>query len=281
MLDYCLYKTGEFLALALPWKLAYRLGAFLAHLQFLISKKDRQAVMNNLSVIMPDATRATIKKTTKEVFLNFGLYLVEFFRFSDIDKNYVESHFSIIGQEYLDDAMRAGKGAILLTAHIGNWELGGMALSLLGYPIIAIALEHKDSKVNDFFKKRRESKGMQVVSLGISIKQCYKGLKNNKLIAILGDRDFGNSGSLMDFLRRRKRIPRGPVVLAKRTGAPIIPIFVLRKDLDHFNVECFPPIVISDKVSEKEVMQNYLKIIEEQIYKYPSQWLMFREFWKE
>ena len=156
-----------------------------------------------------------------------------------------------------------------------------MALSLLGYPIIAIALNHNNQKINEFFKKRRESKGMEVVSIGIAVKHCYEGLKNNKFVAILGDRDFSNSSYSMDFLGRRKNIPRGPAVLALRTGAPIIPIFIIREGFKNFRAECFTPIEVSPQADEKKIIEKYIKIIEGQVYKNHSQWLMFREFWKE
>lgn len=281
MLDYLLYKIGEFLVISLPWGLAYKVGIFLADLQFIFSRKDREAVLSNLRFILPDEKEVIIRKKVREVFKNFALYLVEFFRSPDIDEVYVKSHFSLIGKENLENALSKGKGAILLTAHIGNWELGGIVLSMLGYPIMAIALDHKNSKVNDFFKRRRVGKGMEVISLGVSVKQCFRGLRDNKFVAILGDRDFSNSSYSLDFLGRKKNIPRGPAVLAQSTGSPIIPVFVIRQELGHFTIECLPPIEISNETSEIEIMKKCTKIIEDQIHKRPAQWLMFREFWRE
>ena len=281
MIGYLPYKIGEFVTQSVPWKIAYKIGIFFAKLHFSLSKKDREVVMNNLRVILPKEDEVVIRKKAKEVFVNFGLYLVEFFRFSMIDRKYVESHFFIIGRENLDKAKEDGKGAILLTAHIGNWELAGMALSLLGYKLMVIALDHKNPKINDFFNKRRLNKGIEVVSLGASIKRCYKGLRNNKFVAILGDRDFSRTGYSLNFLGRKKKIPRGPAVLALRTGAPIIPVLVTRQGLDHLEIECLSPIEISKGTDEIGLMKKYLKIIEDRIYKIPSQWLMFREFWKE
>lgn len=281
MLEYLLYKFGEFLVCCMPWPIAYKIGIFFSNLQFYFSKKDRDAVINNLRVILPNASNAQIQKKAKEVFVNFGLYLIEFLRFKQVDLDFINKRFTFKGREFIDDAIKEGKGAILSTIHMGNWEVAGMALSLLGYPIIAIALDHKDPRINNFFKKRRESKGMEVVSLGISIKKCYKGLKNNKLVAILGDRDFSNSSYPLDFFGRKKNIPRGPAVLSLRTGAPIIPVIITRQGIDRLNFECLPPLQVSSETSELELTKDYAKIIEMQIHKNPSQWLLFREFWKE
>lgn len=281
MLSYLLYKIGELLACSLSWRVAYRVATFLANLQFLISRKDKKAVVNNLSVILPNEKEKVIRDKAKDVFVYFSLYLVEFLRSSKIDRAYADKHFTIVGKENLDAALRRGKGAVLLTAHIGNWELGGMALSLSGYPLMVIALDHADPKINDFFKRKRQSKGMEVVSLGTSIKQCYKGLKENKVVALLGDREFGNSGYSLPFLGRSKIIPRGAAALVLRTGASLVPVFITRRGLDRIVVECLPSLEILNETSELEIVTRCIKIIEEQIYKNPSQWLIFREFWKE
>lgn len=281
MLDYFLYRIGEFLVSIFPRIIAYKIGLFLANLQFLFSKKDRNAVINNLKIIFPNENDKIIQKKAKGVFVNFALYLVEFFRFSEVDPEFVKKHFEIKGEEFLKEAIKNGKGGIILTAHIGNWELGGMAVALSGYPLIVIALDHKNPKVNHFFRKRRESKSIEVVSLGVAVRKCYEGLRKNKFVAILGDRDFSNTGYPLSFLNKIKKIPRGPAALALRTGALIIPVFCIRQGLDRIVVECFKPIKISDKTTEIEIIQEYTKIIEGQIRKYPSQWLMFREFWKE
>ena len=281
MLEYLLYKFGEKLSVIVPWSVAYKMAALLARLQFLISKKDREAVINNLRVILPNESQPEIRRKAEKVFVNFSLYLVEFLRFSMIDRSYIDKHISVIGRENLENSLKSGKGVILLTAHLGNWELAGMALSLLGYQLMVIALDHKNKRINKFFKQRRQSKGIEVVSLGVSVKQCFKALRDNKVVAILGDRDFSNTGYSMDFLGRKKKIPRGPVALALRTGAPIIPLFITRDKTDHILMECLAPLEISGETEELEIMKQYVKLIERKIYDDPTQWLMFREFWKE
>lgn len=281
MLEYLLFKIGEFLACSVPWSFAYRIGIFLSISQYYISKKDRDAVLNNLRVILPRATKKQIESRAKEVFMNFGLYLVEFLRFKCIDRDLIDKLFTFKGKNFIDAALKEGKGAILLTAHMGNWEVAGMALSILGYKLSAIALDHKDPRINDFFKKRRTSKGMEIISLGVSVKKCFRALKDNRLVAILGDRDFSNSSYSLDFLGRKKKIPRGPAVLSLHTGAPIIPVIITRQGLGCLTFECLPPLRATNATTEIDLTKEYAKIIEDQIYKNPGQWMMFREFWKE
>jgi len=280
MLNYFLYKIGEFLALHLPEKIAYMLGLFLSDLQYYISKKDRDAVINNLKIILPNEKPEVIKQKAREVFRNFGIYLVEFFRSPKIDAKYIDRFISFEGIDYLKNILKQ-TGAILLTAHIGNWELGGMVLSLLGFRSIAIALDHSFGKVNNFFINRRKEKGIEVIPLGIAVRRCFHGLKEKKLVAILGDRDFSNSSYEVAFLGRTKKIPRGPAVLAKKANVPIVPAFAIRKKLNYLTIKVLAPIYVRPNESDIEIIKRFVKVIEEQIYQYPTQWLMFREFWKE
>lgn len=281
MIGHLFYKIGEFLASTFSLAFAYKVGIFFATCQFLFSKKDRLAVMNNLRIICPAENEAELRRKCKNVFINFGLYLAEFFRYKKIDKEFVNRHFTLVGFEHIDSALTKGKGAILLTAHMGNWELGGMAFGLLGYRIAAIALDHKNKKINQFFKIRRESKGIENISLGVSAKRSLRALSENKLLAIVGDRDFSNTGYPMRFLGREKKIPRGPIVLSLRSGAPVIPVIVSRQPNRDLKMECFPPLTISSNQGEEEILQQYVCLLEDQIRKLPTQWLLFREFWKE
>jgi len=107
------------------------------------------------------------------------------------------------------------------------------------------------------------------------------------LVAILGDRDFGTRGIVMDFLGHKTMMPKGAAYFSLKTGAPIIPVFFIRTTQDHFEINIYPPIepphLPDTKITENVAMhciQKYLAIIEEEIRKEPSQWLLFRGFWQ-
>lgn len=282
MFAYILYKIAYFLCLHVSQKTAYRVAIFFSLLKYNLSPRDRKAVVNNLKRILPPSEQDEdhIEQCAKEVFINFGKYLVDFFRFSLLKKENLDSVLKFKGLQHVDRALKKGKGLIVVTAHMGNWELGGVGMSILGYPVIAVALPHNYRKINSFFNHQREKRGVVVVpSLGLAIRRIYEALKNNKLVALVGDRDFTSAGQKMDFLGATKIIPRGPAVLALRTGAPIVPAFVIRQKDDTHVVEFEEPI--QDLSSEERIMSQCVKLIEAKIRQYPCQWLMFREFWKE
>ena len=285
MFKYILYKIGLFLLHHLPPSLAYRLATFVSDLQYYCSFRDRRAVRNNLKKILPNTDR--LAPLTKEVFRNFGKYLIEFFQMKEmVDKRFIENNVHINGIERLDQVLAQGKGGIVITAHLGNWELGGVLLSVLGYPLMAIALPHKERPVNDLFNFQREIKGITIVPSHNAIRLCTEQLKDNKLIALVADRVFGNRGIIMDFLGSKMMVPKGAAMFAVRTGAPILPTFLIRNEDNTFTMMCEEPIYPPNReVREDEeeeivigIMRQYLTVIEQKIRDHPSQWLMFREF---
>lgn len=280
MLAYYLYKIARFFAQRVPLKLAYAIASFLSVMKFYLSPRDRRAVIGNLKKILPEADDIKLEAMGKEVFANFGKYLIEFFRFSSLNKNNLKELIAVKNLNYIDEALKDGKGAIVLSAHLGNWELGGVAMSILDYPLYAVALPHSHHKVDALFNEQREKVGVVVVpSLGAALRNIFSALKNNKLVALVGDRDFANGGLMVDFLGAKKIIPRGPAVVSIRTGAPIIPGFVTFDETGKYTLE-FQEHIKPD-CSEEELIKKCAEVIEKKIRSNPTQWLMFREFWKE
>jgi len=284
MFKFLLYKFGQFCVHRLPLKLSYAITAFVSDMQCHFSPRDRRAVTNNLKVIFPSGSEEQITTLTLEVFRNFGRYLQEFFRMSKfLDREYIARNVKIENIEYLDGLLSEGKGGVLLTAHIGNWELGGVILSMLGYPIVAVALPHKERPVNDLFNHQRERWGVKIVQTNGAIRKCIEFLRENKIVALLADRDFGFSGEVMDFFGRKAMIPKGPAAFCQKTGAPIIPVFFTRTEDFTFRMVFEKPIYPPQSGDEHEVllqlMKQYTTVIERKIREYPTQWLMFREFW--
>jgi KDO2-lipid IV(A) lauroyltransferase len=283
MLNYILYRLGQFIALTLPLKIGYRLAVFCSDVHYIFADKDRQAVKENLKTIFPKASEREIHRIRITMFRNFAKYLVDFFRFSKIDIAYIKKNIKIENQHYFQEAISRGKGGIALSAHLGNWELGGAVVALLGYSLWVVALPHKHKRVDNFFNAQRESKGLKVIPLGKAVKSCLNVLKENKFVGLVGDRDFAANGVLIDFFGRPVLFPRGPAAFSLKTGATIVPVFLVRNEDDSFTVKIEKPVqFIASGDREKDIMDlimQYKVIIENYIRKYPEQWYMFRRFW--
>jgi len=283
MLQFLIYRLGQFLALTLPLKAGYALAIFIAKLQYLFSRRDRCIVYGNLRAVFPSKDEKEIASLAKEVFVNFAKYLVDFFRFEKIDKRFLEKKIRVIGRENLDEVLKRGKGAITLTAHIGNYELGGAVMALLGYHFNAVALNHKNKLVNDFFVGQRARTGVKVISLGSALKRCYEVLSRGEILALVGDRDFSNHGMAIEFFGRKALVPKGPAAFYVRAGIPIVPGFLVRMPDDSFELRFEKSISYQAtgdiEADEKKVTDLCIKVIEDYVRRYPSQWYMFRRFW--
>ncbi len=283
MIFYLLYRLGHILACLLPIGFSYRIAEFLSYLQYLFAKKDRFAVTENLRLIY-DGDIEKARKDSYEVFRSFGLYLVDFFRFSRLSREFIKRNVEIKGIENLNSALKENRGVIALTGHIGNWEMGGVVMAMLGYRISAVALVHSYKRINDFFVRQREDKGLMVIPIGIATKRCISVLKKGGILALLGDRDFSDSGIPINFFGKETFIPKGPALFSLKLKSPIVPGFFIRKSRYRYELIFERPFHPIENDNPQDALVNLTKraldVLERYIRLYPTQWLMFRHFWE-
>ncbi len=284
MFFYFLYRTGQFIALRLPLKAVYGLAVFISDLHQLFFRRDRQAVTMNLASAFPEKDRREINRIRKGIFRNFAKYLVDFFRYSVLDRDSLEKNISVRNIHYVDEALGKGKGVVLLAAHIGNWELGGVVIAALGYPLWVVALPHKNEKVDRFFVGNRETMGIKVIPLYNSLRKCFRVLRGNGLVALLGDREFTrNGGTIADFLGKKALLPQGPAFLALKSGAAVVPGCMIRGKDDRFTLMFEKPLYPPDTGSFEDnlhLLQREINgVMERWIGRFPEQWYLFRKYW--
>ena len=222
MVLYILYRMGIFLALNVPLKVGYKIATFLAIVKYTFSPRDRRYIQKNLRIALSQKSDEEIARLSRQAFINFAKYLVDFFRFSKIDARYIEKNVLIKNRGYIDEALSHKKGVILVGAHIGNWELAAAVVAALGYKLNVVALNHSYKKINDFFIGQRNSKGITVIPVGMAVRRCFDVLRKNEVLGMLGDRDFTNHGFKTIFFGKKAIIPKGPAAFSLKTGAPLI-----------------------------------------------------------
>jgi len=285
---YYLFVLGKILALLLPRSTCYWVAKMLAAAQFRFSAKDRETVLYNLGPIIRDEREK--EKVARRVFINFAYYLVDFFRYSKLDNRFIKKYVRVSGEEYLNGCFSRRQGIIILSAHLGNYELGGAVTSLFK-KMYVVALPHKDRHLNDFFNRQRERVNIKVIPTGMAVKQCFSLLKKGEMIGFLGDRDFFGGGVEVEMFARRAKIPRGAFFFALKTGACVIPSFFIRENRYYYRLIFEKPIFGADaggaslspagrQEQEKILRQKYLTVLEEYIAKYPEQWYVFGRYWQ-
>lgn len=196
---------------------------------------------------------------------------------------------SLEGQAHLDGALAEGRGAILLTAHAGNYELGGLLLRSRDLAVHTVYKPDRFEAVETLRTRLRARAGVVGIPVGeggFSTLPLVKVLREGKVVGMQGDRDFSLNGLPIPFFGREAYFPRGPWELAAMTGAPILPTFFFLDAEHRFHASFGTPIRITagrgERMREIEAgMRAYVADLEALIRKDPSQWYCFYPFWED
>ncbi len=283
---YILFRALVALCNVLPQRFLYCIALRIADLNyFLLDRKGRAAVEGNLRRVLPDAVPERIRKEARWVFRNFAKYLTEFFRFRHFDLRWFRTNMAVFGMENVENALARGKGCIVSSAHLSNWELGAAGLSIMAGKKMTVSVAmHRYGKINNLFMRERESKGLRVADMEKDAALVMlRALRRNEIVGVMGDRDPTEQGVLVEFFGRECRFPQGPARLALATGAPLIPAFCLRRSNDSFSMRFLPPIPVPTEGTRDEkvrrIAQTFADVIAEAVSFFPEQWAVFYPFW--
>ena len=285
MIEYLQYKLAQLIVFFLPLRFVYHIAAGVASVGYCFSRGARRILKENLRNIPGDWTEKTLSECARRNFIQFCKFVADFFYMARLDRRSINRIVTVENGEYVEEAFARGKGVIALTAHIGNWELGGAALALHGWPVSAVALSHEQDKVDAIFVGQRENKGVKVIPLG-KAGRIMRALIRGEIVAMLGDRDIASQGGVeMPFFGKPAAFPRGLAALAVRTGAAILPGFVIRQgDNLHklfFEKPFFADSSGNDSERETELLREWIRILEKYVALYPDQWFMYHRVWDE
>ena len=267
-------------------KTAMKFFGSLGALAFHIMKQERLKTINNLTVAYgSEKNQAEIRAMAREVWVNLGKSGAEFAIKMEEDK---PEHFfrdlEVIGNEHLQKASKKGRGILGLISHMGCWEGTALGLPMLGIPAYAIGKRLGNEQLNTLLFESRGKKGVQTLARGSSYKTILRVLAENNLVGILIDQDTDVRGVFVDFYGRPAYTPIGAAMLAMDSGAPVLPMFYLKKDDDTYTflIEEEIPLVMTGN-RRKDMEENtrcFHVVIEKYIKKYPTQWVWMHNRWK-
>jgi len=268
-----------------PRRMGYGVARRVADLYVLLDRRGREAVIGNLRRIHQHSgvslSPRALRALARENFLNFAKYVVDFFHFLQPDPQRLQRlvHFGN-STEVFDQLLAHGKGVIVLTAHLGNWELGGAAMAARGYKFNVVALWQPNRHVNELYQRQRIARQLRPIPMHRAARECLAALRRNEIVALVGDRDFTTSRDTVEFFGEPARLPQGPAKLALATGAPILPIFLIRRPDDTFAYIVQEPIW-ADRSRDHvgDVMNRIARALEQVISQHSEQWYLFHNLW--
>ncbi len=243
-----------------------------------LHKKKRLAMENLQAAFGHEKTAEEIKAIADKAFDNFGLGMIELIYFLDRPRD-VMAKVTFEGKEHLDEALKKGKGAVLLSAHFGNFILMFIRMALEGYKTNCIMRRMRDENFEEYISAFRNANGIHTIYAWPRrdcVQTSLQRLKENQTLFILLDQNFGDDGRVfVDFFGQPAATATGPVIFSLRSGAPILPVFI-RRDGKNFKIIIDPPVALERSgESEEDLVRNVSrlsKVIEGYIRRYPEEW---------
>lgn len=281
---YYVFRLVGLLAPRLPAGLGLRLAAALGDLWYHLARGQRAILLRNLRhVLGPAATTEKIRRTAREVFRNTFRNYYDLFRLPHLPAEDVEKLIIVQGEAHLREALAAGKGAIVTTAHFGNVEIMTRASAIRQYQITGVAEHLQPERLYRYLLAQRSIGGVHLVSIDGSLKAIFRALRANQLVGLAADRDVSHSGITVPFFGAPANLPAGYVSLALRTGAPVLPIFIVRQPDGRFVIQIEPPLPLANSGDrERDVrsgVAQMVAVLERYISQYPEQWTFYQPIW--
>jgi lauroyl/myristoyl acyltransferase len=279
------YQVLERAARAMPEKTGRAVGTRLGRLSCRLSANVRQVVAaNQAQVLGRPVDDPLVMASTREAFELYARYFVESFHLPRFSDEEIVARVDCDTEYRLHDAAAAGKGGICALPHLGNWDAAGRWMKAIGLPALAVAEELKPRRLYELFVELRRSIGMDVVGLSdpnIGSKLAM-ALGENRMIALVADRDFTGRGVEVEMFGRKRTIPAGPALLSLTTGAPLI-VTPTYTTPDGWRIEIREPLTIEPTGDKREDVRSLTvlmaKTFEEAIAAAPSDWHMFQPGW--
>ena len=285
----------QFCSTLIPRPIQKFFSVLVGDLFYLLMKRTRGNVRKNIEGISREKwSEKRVDGLTRKTFQNYGQYLLDYMvmhRLSLSNKGrWIEKE---VGEDHMIEALRAGKGVICITPHLGNWEIGGLLFSFKGGKLNVLTLDERDEQTKSFREEMRGRKGIKNIYIHpqdespMAILDAVKALRRNEIVALLGHRIESQKTRVFNFFGRPTPFPIGVAILAMATDAPVLPVFVvMEKNRKYRGIIEAPISFHADHRENKEEviqrgMEKLIKIYEDYIGRYPDQWYNFFDYWKE
>jgi KDO2-lipid IV(A) lauroyltransferase len=277
----------KLLTMLVPRALYPPFALFWGGLFYLLLPGKRRAVRANIQVI---TGRMKVERLVFGTFYKFARNWTDIMLMIRLSGPRLDA---LIGRstsrQPLDDALAAGSGAILISPHLGNWELGGLGLAAKGYRVNVLTFREPDHKVNELREEVRRERGINFIYVDrddaspLAIIEAATALRRNEVLALLGDRDGSSHTATFDLFGRPAQIPVGAAYLALATGAPVIPVFVPLEGGRYATIMEEPVYFSGGHANRghaiREGTEKLLRVFEQYISAYPDQWYNFFDYW--
>jgi lauroyl/myristoyl acyltransferase len=287
-MKYWLFRIGIAIIPHLPQRLLQRVALAVGWLLWAGLPGPRRRVRENLRhVPRLAADPPALRRATRNVFGNSLLNYVDFFRLPNLTAAELADYWEVSGLEQVDAALAQGRGCILISGHLGNFDYAMRHFVNLGYKLTVTQEHLQPERLHQLVMQVRNVPGVQwaPVDSPSGLRQLFAALRRNEIVIMPADRDIQGHGEVVPLFGAPARLPPGGVQLAQRTGAALLGVFPHRRGLAHGYgaVVPLPTLTPEEEAAETEPLRRDLrrvaKLLEQQIARDPEQWVVFQPIW--
>jgi KDO2-lipid IV(A) lauroyltransferase len=259
-------------------------GWFVGTAAWVVAPARRRVILENLSHLVPQASPAQRRRLGRRTFRNFMDAAIELFRLPSMPREELLSLLRVEGDAHIQSALALGRGLVIVTGHLGPYELGGAWMAARGFRVHAM-VEDLDQETLDALAVYRRATGMELVSMRQGVRSVFRLLDEGAIVLLVADRAIGDTRSAMalPFAHGVRSVPTGPATFAMAKRTPIIVGHIVRNPARRPRyVVHFQPPILADGEGDAERLR-LTRLVTERIadaaQRYPDQWYVFQPQW--
>ncbi len=283
-LEYAAIRAVVFLLGCVPFRVGSQVGAWLGVLGYRLGIRSR-VVETQIAFAFPDKPADEVKRLARQSYENLGRTSLEAALMERRSpQDLLDLFTQVEGFEYFDAALAQGRGALLITGHLGNWELGGSYIAARGVPVDAIARHMSNRVFERYLTRVRERFGVRVIFDEAAVRHIPRATRENRVVGMLSDQGVaGLASAFVPFFSRLAKTPRGPAVFALRLQVPVL--FVVPVRLPSGSYRLVVERVDVEESGDREadvvaLVAKYTARMEYWVSQYPGQYFWQHRRWK-
>jgi lauroyl/myristoyl acyltransferase len=257
----------------------------IAAIIFALVRNHRRDAIANMMRVLGDTDRSRATRAVLRMYAEFAHCMTETMEYYGPRPRPLR--LDLPERDDLVEALRAGEGAVVVTGHFGNWDVAAKTLRQYGRPINVVMARETNATTHEYVRAARERAGVRIIysdSSVFSSLNMIRALRRNEIVAIQLDRSLGAGGTrLIPFFGAPAVFPSGPFVLARLSGAPLIPVFIPRLGTRHYAIRVMGRFTIAREPRDPQllerVMHEVVQAFESTVREFPTQWFQFTPFW--
>ena len=278
---YYILRLINILVTLIPRNVGLKLGRFLGFLIYHLKPVRKKIAEKNISLSFPKLSKSEREQLIKKCYKHFGMILIDFLRMSKLNKKNITNILSIDNDTI--ELLKSHNGGIIMTGHLGNWEMFIPAFGLNDFPMSIVTQTQKNKSGDRFFNWIRNKENTDLIPKKTSKEIMQKVLTDNKFLGLASDQNAGKYGVEVPFFNSMVSIPKGAGYFHIKTKKPILVGFcILTPDWKYkLKITEINQSVINDAENDLiyNVNQYFSNLLEEEIKKYPEQYFWFHRKW--